>query len=200
MIAVAPAGPLELPNARPGWHSRGYLPHCDEDGLVQHVVFRLADSLPAVALAGMRHLGKIERFSRCDAFLDGGVGSAILRRPEIACIVVDALLWFDGTRYALLAWCVMPNHVHVVVEPRGENRLRDIVKSWKANSAARINALSGKSGRLWAPEYFDRFMRSEPHLKATIDYVENNPVAARLCEYPSDWPFSSAAAREELNG
>ena len=183
--------------ARPGWHSRGYLPHCDEDGLVQHVVFRLADSLPTAAIHKMALLDKVERYSRCDLLLDAGRGEAILKRPEAAQIVVDTLLCFDGQRYALIAWCVKPNHVHVIVEPRGEHLLGRIVKSWKAFSAARINELTQRAGRLWARDYFDRFMRSDEHLGATVDYVENNPVAAGLCGQPQDWPFSSAAARRE---
>jgi len=180
---------------RPGWHSRGYLPHYDEDGLVQHLVFRLADSLPAEALQKMELLGRIERFARCDRLLDAGAGSAVLRDTAAAQIVVDALLWFDGARYALIAWCVMPNHVHVVLEPIGAHSLSQIVKSWKAFTAARINAMLRRSGRLWAPDYFDRFMRSNEHLSTTIAYVENNPVAAGLCACPADWPFSSASAR-----
>lgn len=91
----------------------------------------------------------------------------------------------------------MPNHVHVVIEPMCEHLLGAIVKSWKGFSAARINALYDRTGRLWAPEYFDRFMRSHEHLTTTIDYVENNPVAARLCRRPEEWAFSSAVMRRE---
>jgi REP element-mobilizing transposase RayT len=173
---------------RPGWHSRGYLLHCDENGLVQHVVFRLADSLPAAALRKTERLGKIERFAKCERLLDAGNGAATLKSPDAAELVVDSLLWFGGQRYALIAWCVMPNHVHVVVEPAADHTLSRIVKSWKAFSAARINELTGSAGRLWAPDYFDRFMRSPEHLATTIAYVENNPVAARLCARPADWP------------
>lgn len=79
--------------------------------------------------------------------------------------------------------------------PLGAHTLSQIVKSWKAFSAARISAMLGRSGRFWAPEYFDRYMRSEAHLLTTIQYVENNPVAAGLCAAPEDWPFSSATAR-----
>jgi putative transposase len=181
---------------RPGWHSRGYLPHCDQDGLVQHVVFRLADSLPSSVLEKTRLLSKHERFGRCDRLLDSGIGSAVLKSPDFANVVLDSLMWFDGSHYALIAWCIMPNHVHVVVEPLGDHLLRNIVKSWKANSAARINALRGASGRLWASEYFDRFMRSQEHLSTTVDYIENNPVTAGLCKRASEWAFSSAAMRE----
>ena len=182
--------------ARPGWHSRGYLPHCNEDGLVQHVVFRLADSLPAAAIHKMALLDKVERYSRCDLLLDAGRGEGILKRPEAAQIVVDTLLCFDGQRYALIAWRVMPNHVHVVVEPRGEHLLGQIVKSWKAFSAARINELTERAGRLWARDYFDRFS-DRTSTWAQPSTTLSNPVAAGLCGQPHDWPFSSAAARRE---
>lgn len=83
---------------RPGWRSRGYLPHCDEEGLVQHIVFRLADSLPSAVLHKMEILGKIERFGAFERALDSGAGEALLGSPEAAQIVVDALLKFDGER------------------------------------------------------------------------------------------------------
>ncbi|MBL8544248.1 MAG: transposase [Hyphomonadaceae bacterium] len=143
----------------------------------------------------MEPLDKGQRLAQCDALLDTSAGSALLRTPPIAALVVDALLHFDGDRYAMIAWCVMPNHVHVVLEPRGDHALSQIIKSWKAFTAARINKTLGRVGRLWAPDYFDRFMRSEEHLTTTIAYVENNPVAAGLCSSAADWPFSSAAAR-----
>lgn len=181
--------------ARPGWHSRGYLPHCDADGLIQHVVFRLADSLPSAALQGLDALGQVERFASFDRLLDTGNGTTLLRSPEAARIVEDSLLWFDGERYALLAWCVMPNHVHVLIEPHADHSLSDILKSIKGYSATRINKALARSGPLWAPDYFDRFIRNDAHFSATLAYVENNPVAAGLCERPQDWAFSSAAAR-----
>ena len=180
---------------RPGWRSRGYLPHCDEDGLVQHIVFRLADSFPKAVRHKLALLSAIDRYKAVESMLDAGTGEAVLKIPQAAQIVTDALLQFDGDRCALVAWCVMPNHVHVIVEPMGDHLLGDIIKSWKAFSAARINRVSGRSGPLWAPEYFDRFMRSEEHLTTTIAYVENNPVAARLCRRPEQWPFSSAGLR-----
>jgi putative transposase len=181
---------------RPSWHSRGYLPHCDEDHLVQHIVCRLADSLPSTVLQRMELLNNIERFSQCDRFLDSGAGSSTLREPGAAQIVVEPLWWFDAQRYALLAWCVMPNHVHIVIEPLAEHTLSQIIKSLKAYTAAKINRTIGRSGRLWAADYFDRFMRSNEHLSTTIAYVESNPVAAGLCARPADWPFSSAAERK----
>src|SRR5713101_4775852 len=86
-----------------GWHSRGYLPHFDSPETVQFVTFRLADSLPK---AVVETLGKNDvRFDRLDPELDTCLGEYWLRKPEIASMVQDALLKFDGERYRLLAWC-----------------------------------------------------------------------------------------------
>src|SRR5262245_23086601 len=93
----------------------------------------------------------------------------------IASIVEDAILHFDGDRYQLLAWCVMPNHVHVIIEPSGGHSLGAIVRSWKSFTANRANRALGRAGPFWHRDYFDRFIRDEGHLFRTIDYVENNP-------------------------
>ncbi|MEQ1618684.1 MAG: transposase [Terricaulis sp.] len=178
---------------RRGWHSRGYLPHRDDEGLVQHVVFRLADSLPAHVTEGLALLAKAEQRKRVDALLDRGLGERILEKPEVAFIVSSALRHFDGERNRLHAWCVMPNHVHAMIAPVGGQPLGAIVKSWKIFTARRINRLLDRDGPVWAPDYFDRFVRDDNHAAATFDYIEANPVAAGLCPSPADWPFSSAS-------
>ena len=107
-----------------GWHSRGYLPHFDSSEVTQHVTFHLADSLPADAVAHMAaELDLIdpekrdtERRRRMEALIDAGHGSCLLREPRHAQLVQTSLLAFDSTRYRLLAWVVMPNHVHVLFQ------------------------------------------------------------------------------------
>ncbi|MDX2233200.1 MAG: transposase [Hyphomonadaceae bacterium] len=164
-----------------GWYSRGYLPHCDSSAAVQHVAFGQADALPpGIAFESDDHL-------------DAGFGSCLLRVDDIAPIVENALLHSDGERYRLLAWCVMPNHVHVVFEQLSGARLSAVVQSWKSVTAHRINARLGRRGRFWRREYFDRFMRDDGHLARTIAYVEGNPVKAGLVKAPEDWLFSSAS-------
>ena len=183
-----------------GWHERGYLPHFDSDGAVQAIAFRLADSVPR-ALAEQWRAEAAARGEtpdlrrRIDDYQDAGRGACHLRRPEIARIVEDALLHFDGDRYRLLEWCVMPNHVHVLVEQLPGRRLSDVVASWKSFTAKRANRLLGRSGRFWAADYRDRFIRDERHFAAAHRYVRENPVKAGLCAAPSDWPWSSASPR-----
>lgn len=180
---------------RRGWHSRGYLPHCDAESLVQHVVFRLKDSLPRDVVQQLRLMGKMHRLTHIDGALDSGHGSRLLADDAAAQVVVDALHHFDGERYRLIAWCVMPTHLHVIVEPLADHPLGSIVKSWKAYSATQINRGLGRAGALWAPDYFDRFMRDDEQLSNTISYVEGNPVAAGLVKSAEGWAFSSASER-----
>lgn len=170
--------------------TRGYLPHIEHPGFTYHVVFRVADALPS------REAGSVvdsdEAFEWLDAHLDAGHGKCALADPVNAGIVEKALLHFNGERYRLEAWCVMPNHVHVVVRPAPERPLARIVHSWKSFTANAINARLGVTGRFWAREWFDRFMRDDEHLALTAQYVARNPVGAGLVARPEEWRWSSA--------
>lgn len=189
-----------------GWYSRDYLPHFDQPELVQSITFRLADSIPMEVLTGWRtelglaaHLPQddprvIELRRRIAAYEDAGHGACHLRSPTVAAIVEDALLHFDGERYRLLAWCIMPNHVHALAEMVEGHRLPDVVHSWKSFTAKEINRLLRREGEIWMVDYFDRFIRDERHLRAAIDYIHDNPVKAGLVDRAEDWRFSSASA------
>jgi len=106
-----------LPKDSPhkGWYSRGYLPHIDRPGLIQGITFRLADSLPPGFLKSLKiDLAfapgpDSETRERIEACLDAGHGSCSLRDARVARVVEEAFLHFDGERYRLLAWVVMPN-------------------------------------------------------------------------------------------
>jgi putative transposase len=95
----------------------------------------------------------------------------------------------------LLAWCLMPNHVHVVIEILGNYSLSAIMRSWKSFTARRANVQLGRSGPFWHADYFDRFIRDDEHLARTIEYVEQNPVKAGLAGIAIDWLWSSARLR-----
>jgi REP element-mobilizing transposase RayT len=177
-----------------GWHSRGYLPHFDSSETVQFITFRLADSLPRAVVEAL--LTQDDGIRLIDDRLDAGAGACWLGRADIAALVQDALLHFDGRRYQLLAWCLMPNHVHVIIEIVDGHSVTEIVRSWKSFTARRANEMLGRSGSFWHPDYFDRYMRNEGHLERTIAYVENNPVNAGLAIRADDWPWSSASFRK----
>ncbi len=176
-----------------GWHSRGHLPHFDSAETIQFVTFRLADSLPRAVAEQLANLA--DNLAETDYRLDSCLGECWLRDPNIASMVETALLHFDGERYRLLAWCIMPNHVHVVVEPDDQQNLGAIVQGWKSYSAKMANRPLNRSGAFWHSDYFDRFIRDEGHLQRTVDYVENNPVKAGLVEGASDWAWSSRRFR-----
>ncbi|HPS03581.1 MAG TPA: transposase, partial [Candidatus Sumerlaeota bacterium] len=124
------------------------MPHFDQGEAIQHVTFRLADSLPRKVLdfleEGIRVLPPekqdAERRKRMEAGIDAGHGSCVLREPSVAEMVQNALFFFDGQRYRLLAWAVMPNHVHVLFQPMVGWTVPKIVASWKKYTAARICA------------------------------------------------------------
>ncbi len=205
-----------------GWHERGYLPHCDYPGLVQFVTFRLADSMPDSRRGEWEHLLKIEddreKRTRLEEYLDRGIGKCHLRDPRIAQIVEDAMLHFHDEHYGLLAWCVMPNHVHVLVHV-WQMPLDEIIQSWKRFSATRALKLLRAERRtpirrdpdnlnepnrssalqsFWQREYWDTFMRDEEQQRKAVHYIENNPVKAKLCRVDKEWPFSSARFRDEF--
>jgi len=183
------------------------LPHWTKQGATYAVTFRLADSLPSHVL----HTWKQERedivrqameqgrsltiheerelyrlhTSRIEAFLDSGQGACHLSKTEIASLVHEALRHFDGRRYDLIAWCIMPNHVHVVVHPFEDYDLAGILHSWKSFTAKQVNTLLGETGTFWQEEYYDHLIRDEEDFKNQVNYVLENPEKADL----QDWPW-----------
>lgn len=115
-------------------------------------------------------------------------------RAEIAALVQASLLYFDGQRYQLLAWVIMSNHVPALLLPRKPHDLSSIVHAWKSWSAHQINKVVGREGAVWAPDYFDRFIRNDKHLTSATGYIEMNPVKVGLCEFPDQWRWGSAHA------
>jgi len=186
-----------------GWYSRGYLPHFDGGEIPQMVTFRLADSVPQERLESWRDQlrclppdeAEARLRQRVERYLDRGHGKCCLRRPDIAALTEESLLHFDGERYRLFAWVVMPNHVHALFTPLMGYALSRIVQTWKSFTAHRANPLLGRSGTFWQREYFDRFIRDARHFDTALSYVENNPSKAGLCALREDWPYSSARRR-----
>lgn len=184
-----------------GIYNRGYLPHWDFDGAVQAITFRLADFVPAkVVSAWKRELASIhddksrhkELHRRISHYEDAGHGEAVLSDPSVAGIVQDRLISSHPESYKLIEWCVMPNHVHVMIKLEIGSLLSEVIRIWKGGSSIEINRLLGRSGALWQREYHDRFVRDLDHCHDCRAYIRNNPVKAGLCAKPEDWRFSSA--------
>jgi len=207
-IRTAPVPGATKPFAAPkGWHSRGYLPHCDTPELIQSVTFGLADASPTHLLEGWRreldYLEEVQaaqeerrRVMRC---LDAGHGEQWMRDPKIAELVEGALCHFQGERYTLHCWAVMPNHVHAMLQCSEGISIGGVVHFWKSYPSKVANRLLGRTGAFWAEDYFDRYIRDEEHYRATYWYIANNPLKAKLCTSPEQYRWSSAwSGRKEL--
>jgi REP element-mobilizing transposase RayT len=158
------------------------------------ITYRLADALPLGVIQQNRETPGTDAHMRrrLEEYLDAGHGTCVLRRPEVATLVVDNWQRFDGVRYHLHAWVVMPNHVHVVIAIKPRASLSRIVHSWKSYTATVINRCLRRTGRLWQEDYWDRLIRDEKHFISAVDYIHGNPAKAGLVERAEDWPWSSA--------
>lgn len=179
--------------------SRRNLPHWRQEGRTYFVTFRLHDSLPQEKLAALKKArGEWlnshpepwppeqrqeyrELFSeQIQQWLDAGHGSCILREPAIAQIVASALKHFDGQRYELVAWVVMPNHVHALLTPRPGFDLGKILHSWKSFSAHEINKTTEREGDVWQHETYDHIVRDPDSLWRFAKYIVDNPRQAAV--------------------
>ncbi len=186
-----------------GWYSRGYLPHFDGGEIWQFVTYRLFDSLPQSMLEHWRlelehdQIPEAGFRRRVEEYLDQSCGSCFLQNENIAEMVQENLLNFDGQKYQLRAWVIMPNHVHLLLKPKECYHLEEIMHSIKSYTAHRANKILHRAGQFWFRESFDRYIRNYEHFEKTVAYIENNPVKARLCEKPEDWRFGSAGRAGE---
>ena len=195
--------------------NRGRLPHWEKDSATYFITFRLADSLPKSVLDRItsereaivktatqlhRDLSsderrKIQRLSTpiVEKFLDSGTGACHLRNPAIAEESANTLCHFDDQRYRLFAWCVMPNHVHVVVRLLPGETLATVVHSWKSLTAKRANAILGKQGTFSQREYYDHLIRNEDEHERAVNYVADNPAKAKLKDWKWVWVWGRDA-------
>ncbi|MBM4333879.1 MAG: DUF1156 domain-containing protein [Deltaproteobacteria bacterium] len=172
----------------------GNLPHWRQEGVTYFVTFRLADSMPQEKLrqwdeereAWLKehpepHDEEIRKEyyrlfpDRFQSWLDAGYGECLLARPELKQIVENALLNFQGDRYHLDEYVIMPNHVHVLVSPSGQSTLSKILQSWKSYTAHRINKHLKRNGPVWQKESFDHIIRSPSQMERVRQYIRDNP-------------------------
>jgi len=112
-------------------------------------------------------------------------------------MVQQSLLRFDADRYRLLAWVVMPNHIHVLFQSMNGWTAAKIVASWKKFTGNKICDHRFRTGEgprppIWHREYWDRYIRNQDHLQQAINYIHSNPVKAGLVDSAEAWPWSSA--------
>ena len=119
----------------------------------------------------------------------------IFSDPENAQIVVDAIRHASHAQRAyVLAYAVMPDHLHLLIVPRGDTTISSMMQQIKRFSAKEINARRAERGSIWQQSFFDRIIRDDAHLSATIAYIEHNPVSAGIVQEASEFRFSSASA------
>ncbi|MGZ0656115.1 transposase [Coraliomargarita sp. W4R72] len=179
------------------------LPHWQQDGCSYFITFRLADSLPMHLLEAWKAEREVwlnlhpkpwapeleieyhERFSGArERWLDAMHGECLLRRGEAREPLVVKL-----TSEVARVWSfvVMPNHVHVLVSLPEREALADWMQGIKGSSSREINQRLGRSGKLWARDYYDRLIRDGGHFYKCASYIRNNPEKAKLsrCEFSS---------------
>jgi REP element-mobilizing transposase RayT len=205
------------------------LAHLQPVGATFFITFRLYDSIPVThfikikeerderidLLKKMKPKGYLEEiqkerkryFKKYDEVLDKTIdGPQFLKNPVVAKIVIDKLKQYDGKLYELIAYCVMSNHVHIVINTgqqidkddletyveTGEYvELKKIMQLIKGGSAIEANKLLGRTGKhFWHRDYFDYFARNGKELLRIISYVVENPVKAKLVKDWKEWPYS----------
>ncbi len=119
---------------------------------------------------------------KVEVWLDQGSGSCLLREAALVAFVIEAMHHFDGERYELDAYVVMPNHVHAILRPTQSQTqpLELLLKTSKQYSSTRINRQTGSNGALWQEESYDRIIRDEEHLDQCLQYIGENPRKAGL--------------------
>ncbi len=198
------------------------LPHLEIQSGTYFVTFRIAGSVPRNVIESWRferedvqrnaicnkrplsdHENKRLKYlysEKIERYMDQGYGDCWLRNPQITQLVIDALRYFDGERYNLHAWCVMPNHVHVVFTAvsTGNELVSDLSKilhSWKSFTSHGANRILGRSGQFWQGESYDHLIRGDEDFWHCIDYTLENPVKAGLCKYWYGWPGTGCSQR-----
>jgi len=224
--------------------TRRHLPHWYVPGAAHFVTYRLAGTLPATVLQslGAQKEALLRRgppkgdeaarwrdrahklfFAAYDRYLDTTSGIDWLTRPAVAAMIRANLYHRNGRKYHLLAYCIMPNHVHVLLQPVPEPKaaaeegqagllvptggevsgevvdvrspLAGIMHSLKSYTANRANQLLRRSGQFWQHESYDHWVRDEDELERIVDYIGGNPIKANRARQPQDWFFCSAHDR-----
>ena len=198
--SAEPLSSEEVTQGFKGWYVSKQLPHFDSPGSRQFITYRLADALPAARRREWEAFLALEddqeKQRKIEAYLDQGCGECHLRDPRIANLVQENFWHHDGLKYKLLAWVIMPNHVHVLVE-MGSVPLGEVLKGWKSYTAKMANKILKRKGTFWENDYFDRYLRDDEHYRRVVHYIEGNPVKANLAKASEEWVWGSARYRGE---
>ncbi len=198
ILPAEPSSPFFNPEADVHNYS-GWLPHWRQENKLYFITFRLADSVAQNQLHAWAAQKEIwgshhpqpwdektwqeyhQRFTETmERMIDAGYGSCSLRIPAVTEVVEKAFHHFDGDRYQLGDYVIMPNHVHLLVRPAGGHAVEEILHSWKSFTAKQANAVLQRTGDFWRDEYFDHLVRSASQFEKFRNYIRENPIQARL--------------------
>ncbi|GAB3581575.1 REP-associated tyrosine transposase [Hymenobacter daeguensis] len=201
----------------PQTYYRRNMPHIVPPGATLFITFRLAGSLPAAAVQQLQaeleaaldtisqaipadeqpaaaHRARKAYFGQFDAQLDGSAsGPDWLRQPAVAALVKRELDLLPELQINVLSYCIMPNHVHVVLQlPEGPDvAFGKLMQRLKGRTAYAANKLLGRRGPFWQHESYDHLVRGTRELARINSYVVMNPVKAGLVENWEEWPFTA---------
>ena len=193
----------DLSFARPEVSHGHHLPRWEANGAIYHIALHLADSVPQTQLeiwrAERERLSALAREAKrpltadevealkavynehVEKFLNAGHGECLFGNEGAAAALADVLTHSNGKLYALHEWCIMPNHVHVVVGGfTMERPMREILQVWERASAHRINSVLGRKGPVWHRDAYTRIIRDRGEYGHQMNYVWNNPEVAGL--------------------
>lgn len=191
-------------------------PHWEMNEAIYHICFRLNDSIAQERLylyiqekerisASPKDLSQKEKFlkrfllsQKFDKLLNAGHGYCFFRKPDIAREMQSILLGRNHKRYVLHAWCIMPNHIHIIMQPLPGQTIASILQEWKSYSSHIINKLCNHTGSVWHKDSYNRVIRSYREYIRQINYVWNNPEKGKLQNYPWRWAWNHADEMEGL--
>ena len=194
--SLQPPGFLSRLTSVKAW--RGNLPHWEKPGVAVFVTLRLGDSLPMDKLGPFQEDRRVwleqhpqpwnevcareyaERFQGAvEKWLDAGYGSCIFGKADARQVVETALRHYDGSRYSLYAFVVMPNHLHALLMPFKGQELRKIMADFKRFVSRKLATRQTWQGAFWQGEYWDTAIRDEEHFRRVRGYIrKNNPLIA----------------------
>ena len=151
-----------------------HLPHIHLPNHYQFITFRTHDSVDSyVKKLQLQYKETRQKQYAIDQYLDHSPRGAYLKGEVL--MLLNEYLKQNHDLYELVAFSVMPNHVHLLLKPLQE--LAVMMQCIKGKSAYLINQKLGRKGKFWANEYYDKLVRDEAHFNTVYRYIQNNPVS-----------------------
>jgi putative transposase len=127
-------------------------------------------------------------------------GRTLFQVKEIAEILLETLFHYrDDGKFSLHEFVIMPDHLHLILTPNLQTSLEKAVQLIKGGSSHRIHEERGNKVEIWQDGFHDWTIRDLGDWRVKANYLRMNPVQARLCGRPEDWPFSSAGGNFTLD-